>query len=372
MRTLKFFNLPTHLGNSTDLNEVHWTYFCPRFSLPWGWNNSTYHYAIMLFRFTCRIPSVGAACLRSINLRPFSSTPHFASSYSDGLKRKTLVDVNQLYATGKSISMVTAHDYITSKYCEAAQIDITLVGDSLAMTACGYDDTNEIPFDEFLYHVKSVYRGNKSSFLVADIPFGTFEKSHEQAIDTAIKLVKLGKMQAVKMECSGVEQMESLRKVVDIGIPVMGHVGLTPQKHNAMGGFRLQGSSVERAVQIYKECLTLQANGAFSIVLECIPNKLAEFITNKLDIPTIGIGAGPACSGQVLVAADLLGMNNPDVHRAKFVKQYGNQFEESVKAYDQYKQDLLENVYPSADLHGYKIKRDVFEEFKRQANEISK
>ncbi|CAH2352055.1 3-methyl-2-oxobutanoate hydroxymethyltransferase [[Candida] railenensis] len=318
-----------------------------------------------------RIPNTFIRCI--------SSTPHFRSSYGNSgvnagsaqsLPRRTLTDIQQLYRSGTPISVVTAHDYITAKYSEAAGIDIVLVGDSLAMVALGYEDTNEVPFDEFLYHVKSVSRGNKSSFLVADVPFGSFETSPKQALETAITLVKVGKAQAVKMEC-GKEQLEYLRQIVDMGIPVMGHVGVTPQRHNALGGFKLQGNSTDRAVSIFEECLQLQANGAFAIVLECIPNKLAQYITEKLTIPTIGIGAGPFCSGQVLVAADMLGMNNPNIHKAKFVKQYDLQFERSVNAYKQYIEDLKSAEYPSAELHGYKMKRDVLEQFKQKADQIN-
>ncbi|KAL7664963.1 3-methyl-2-oxobutanoate hydroxymethyltransferase [[Candida] zeylanoides] len=307
--------------------------------------------------------------------RLFASSSRVASSYgasagAEALQRKTLADIRKKFASKVPISMVTAHDYITAKYAEAANIDITLVGDSLAMTALGYEDTNEIPFDEFLYHVKAVHRGNKSSFLMADVPFGTFETGNQQALSTAIQLVKMGKAQAIKMEC-GAAQLDSVAKIVDMGIPVMGHVGLTPQRHNAFGGFKLQGNSVDRALDIYKECLELKSRGVFALLLECIPNKLAEYITAQLQIPTIGIGAGPSCSGQVLVAADMLGMNNPSAHQAKFVKQYARQYDDSVRAYRDYVADLESGAFPSADLHGYKMKKDVLEEFKHRASSLS-
>ncbi|CAK7895655.1 3-methyl-2-oxobutanoate hydroxymethyltransferase [[Candida] anglica] len=307
--------------------------------------------------------------IRTIHLTSSRSSSYSVPHSTTGPKiapRKTLLDISELYNSKTPISVVTAHDYITSKYAEAAGIDITLVGDSLAMTALGYSDTNEIPFDEFLYHVKAVNRGNKSSFLVADLPFGSFERSSEQAVSTAIELIKTGRMHAVKIEC-GKDQLESVRKIVDVGIPVMGHVGLTPQRHNALGGFKLQGNSTKRALEIYQECLDLQRNGVFSIVLECIPNRLAEFITNNLSIPTIGIGAGPHCSGQVLVAADILGMNNPDAHKAKFVKQYGSQYNDSVKSYNEFTSDLQSKAFPLENEHGYKMKKDVFEQFKLEA-----
>lgn len=266
--------------------------------------------------------------------------------------------------------MVTSYDYLTAKMTEDCEFDINLVGDSLAMTALGYEDTNEITFDEFLYHVKAVSRGNKKSFLVADLPYGSFERSPEQAVDTAISLVKYGRVQAVKVE-GGVSMTPTISRLVDIGIPVMGHVGLTPQHHNAFGGFKLQGNSVASAVKIYQDCLALQKAGVFSIVLECIPNKLAEYITDRLSVPTIGIGAGPACSGQVLVFADLLAMNSlPDV--AKFVKQYLNFYHQGTEALQQYQKEVKSREFPNPDRHGYKIKSDVLAEFRKIADSIEK
>lgn len=286
------------------------------------------------------------------------------------MKRKTLLDIQQIYESKTPISMVTAYDYITGKYTEGADIDITLVGDSLAMTALGYEDTTEIPFDEFLYHAKSVYRGNKLSFLMADLPFGSSEVSIEQAAASAIKLVKHGKVQGVKIE-GGAEVVPTVKKIVSIGIPVMAHVGLTPQRHNALGGFKLQGNSTERALEIYKDCLELQKAGAFGILLECVPNKLAEYITNNVSIPTIGIGAGPHCSGHVLVMSDLLGMTDPKSSiRPKFVKEYNNFYSSAVDSLHNYKKDLKTGKFPLADDHGFKIKKDTFHDFKKQAESL--
>ena len=266
--------------------------------------------------------------------------------------------------------MITAHDYITSKYAEAANVDITLIGDSLAMTSLGYDTPNEIPFEEMLYHIKAVSRGNKKSLLVADLPFGSFEQSEAHAIESAIRIIKEGKVHAVKLEYN-TNLAPTVNRLGSMGIPVMGHVGLTPQQHNTLGGFRLQGSNAKRALQIYKQCLEMQDNGAFAIVLECVPNKVAELITENLRIPTIGIGAGPYCAGQVLVAADVLGMNNPDVHRAKFVKQYANQYEESVGAFRQYINEVETKQYPLPEHHGYLIKKDELNEFKAKFEEYN-
>ncbi|KAK6457498.1 ketopantoate hydroxymethyltransferase, partial [Scheffersomyces xylosifermentans] len=302
--------------------------------------------------------------------RFLSSSSVLGSSYS-GAARKTLTDINALYVSKKPISVVTSHDFITSKMLEHADIDINLIGDSLANTTLGLQDTNELEFDEFLYHVKSVRRGNDTSLLIADLPFGTYEETPEQALATAIKLVKFGKIQGVKLEGGDDYTLATIKKLTTTGIPVMGHVGLTPQKHNALGGYRLQGNSVENAVQIFQECLNLQKAGVFSIVLECIPNKLAEYITNRISVPTIGIGAGPFTSGQVLVISDLLGMkSNKENHKPKFVRAYEDFFVKGVSALEAYNSDVKDNSFPVAEEHGYKIKRDVFDEFKKQAEHI--
>ncbi|KAK6202388.1 ketopantoate hydroxymethyltransferase [Scheffersomyces amazonensis] len=307
----------------------------------------------------------------NVLFRSFSVSASKFSSFNGRATRKTLADISKLYTSKQPISMVTSHDFITSRMVDSADIDINLIGDSLANTTLGLEDTNELELEEFLYHVKSVRRGNESSLLIADLPFGTYELSPEQALETSIKLIKYGRIQGVKLEGGSEVILPTIKKLVDVGIPVMGHVGLTPQKHNALGGYKLQGTSIESAVQVYQECLNIEKAGAFAIVLECIPNKLAEYITDKLSIPTIGIGAGPGTSGQVLVVSDLLGMKNPDEnHIAKFVKHYETFYPKGVQALSEYRDDVKSKQFPLADDHGYKIKRDVFEEFKKQANLI--
>lgn len=305
--------------------------------------------------------------LQRLLVRSFSSSPRVLSLHIHR-PRRTLIDIATKFSSLEPITMVTAHDYLTSKMGERVGFDIALVGDSLAMTTLGLQDTNELTLDEFLYHVKSVERGNKESFLVADLPFGSFEKSVEQAVDTSIRLVKEGKVQAVKVEGGNEEILPTITKLVAIGIPVMGHVGLTPQRHNSFGGFKLQGNSVETSLKIYNECLALQKAGVFSIVLECIPNKLSEFITSKLKVPTIGIGAGPSTSGQVLVVADLLGMCEPESHKAKFVKQYSNVFDQGVRGMEEYKREVEERTFPEGAKHGYKMNKEVWEKFSERVS----
>lgn len=296
--------------------------------------------------------------------RSFSSLSIVRSAYSSDVKRKTVGDIRALYEKKEPITVVTAYDYITGGFAEAADMDINLIGDSLAMTALGYEDTNEISLEEFKFHAMAVARGNKKSLLVADLTFGSFETSPEEALKTSIRLIKESRVQAVKLE-GGSHMVPTVKKLTMSGIPVMGHVGLTPQYHNAFGGYKLQGSSIERALEIYHDCLALQKAGAFSIVLECIPNKLAEQITARLSIPTIGIGAGPHCSGQVLVLSDLLGMSKRGTGEPKFVKRYGDIYSSAVASLLSYRDDVKKAKFPNADAHGYKMKKEVFADFKR-------
>lgn len=218
-----------------------------------------------------------------------------------------------------------------------------------------------------LYHVRAVNRGNQSSFIVADMPFGTYEKSTEQAVETAIKVVKYGKAQAVKLE-GGQEMADTVRAIVRAGVPVMGHIGLTPQKHHTLGGYKLQGNSAESARKLIDDGLALEDAGAFGMIVECVPNKLAGIVTEAVKIPTVGIGAGPYVSGQVLVLADMLQMNDPDNYKlAKFVKPYMRFFEDATKAVSQYKQDVVDKVFPNADQNGYKMKSEILRDARQYA-----
>lgn len=299
-------------------------------------------------------------------IRRFSVAPVVRSSYT-ATPRTTLTDLRSLYETKKPITVVTAWDFLTGQIVDKAKADIALVGDSLAMVALGYPDTNEIELDEMLYHVRAVNRGNQSSFIVADMPFGTYEKSTEQAVETAIKVVKYGKAQAVKLE-GGQEMADTVRAIVRAGVPVMGHIGLTPQKHHTLGGYKLQGNSAESARKLIDDGLALEDAGAFGMIVECVPNKLAGIVTEAIKIPTVGIGAGPYVSGQVLVLADMLQMNDPDNYKlAKFVKPYMRFFEDATKAVSQYKQDVVDKVFPNADQNGYKMKSEILRDARQYA-----
>lgn len=283
---------------------------------------------------------------------PIFSAQHITS-------RKTLRTFQHLYEQRTPITVVTAWDAITASIADKAQIDTVLVGDSLAMVALGYDDTNAIELEDMIHHVLAVSRVNQSSLIVADLPFGTFEESDSQAIRSAIALVKRGKAQAVKIE-GGFEIASTIKKIVQAGVPVMGHVGLSPQKHNTVGGFRLQGNTLQSATKILDDCKALEMAGVFSIVVECVPNKLAQLITETVSVPTIGIGAGNAVSGQVLVAADILGME--DRVPAKFVKQYMDFYGQATQALENYKNEVKSGEYPNPNSHGYKMNSQVLEQ----------
>lgn len=301
-------------------------------------------------------------------VRRFHAVPAQLSAHSAARRRTTVSDLLRLRAENKKISVLTAHDFITGKIANDSGVDMVLVGDSLAMVALGYESTNQIPFQEFLYHCKAVARGAPSSFLVADLPFGSYEASSAHAMQSAVKLVAEGGANAVKLE-GGEEVGPTIRALTNFGIPVVGHVGLTPQRANALSGFKVQGSSVASALRILRDARAVEEAGAFALVLEAVPEKLAAYITSRLSIPTIGIGAGPACSGQVLVQADLLGMVGGS-HEPKFLKKYGNFYDSAVASVRQYIQDVQSVQFPVVGQHTYKMKDEVYQEFVAKADQM--
>ncbi|GME78061.1 unnamed protein product [Ambrosiozyma monospora] len=239
------------------------------------------------------------------------SAPHLTPilrhySAQTTIRQQTLADINKLYKSKTPISVVTAHDYITGRLAEESKADIALIGDSLAMVSKGYPSTLEIPFDDYYYACLSVLRGISSKFVIADLPYGSFESSLDKCVESAMKLMKLGKIGSLKIEGS-YEFTREISRLVQLGIPVTGHIGLQPQKFNALGGYKVQGKTSTDAIEIYKQALFLQDIGCSMLLLECIPYKLGKFLTDSLRIPTIGIGAGQGTSAQVLVMSDLLG-----------------------------------------------------------------
>ncbi|AWU77511.1 3-methyl-2-oxobutanoate hydroxymethyltransferase [Pichia kudriavzevii] len=277
------------------------------------------------------------------------------------VRQSTLSDMYKLYAKNQPISVITAHDFITGRIADAAaSVDAVLVGDSLAMVAKGHPSTLELDLDDFYHSTKSVVRGIDSKFIIADIPFGSFESSTEKCVETAIKLMKIGKIGSIKIEGS-YELTDRIKTLTSFGIPVTGHLGLTPQRFNALGGFKAQGKSAENALDIYRQALHLQEIGCKMLVLECIPEKLAQFITEHLRIPTIGIGAGNKTSGQVLVMADALGML--DAKNAKFVKQYMNFHQLAVDSLNTFGNEVKSQTFPETVKHTYPMKEEEFTEF---------
>jgi len=300
----------------------------------------------------------------------FSTRPAPSLSTATTRKKVTIQTIQHLHAKNIPISVLTAYDYPSARLLDNAQIDVCLVGDSLAMTALGYSSTNEITLEEMMHHSRAVKRGCSSAFIIGDMPFGTYENNPTQALDNAIRFVKQGCVESVKME-GGREIAEQVLKITTAGIPVMGHVGLTPQKISSLSGYKVQGKTTEKAAKLLQDALALQAAGAFSIVLEAVPTNVAAFITKQLSIPTIGIGAGPHTSGQVLVYLDALGMF--DKFMPRFCKVYGHLGDESIKALEQYKKEVVSRVFPDVGEHCYTMESAEEEErFKDWAVEIER
>jgi 3-methyl-2-oxobutanoate hydroxymethyltransferase len=246
--------------------------------------------------------------------------------------------------TKKKITCLTAYDYPTAHLLDEAGVDVLLVGDSLGMVVLGYDSTLPVTLDEILHHVRAVRRGTKRALLVADMPYGSFHVSIDESIRNAMRLIKEGGAEAVKIE-GGERRLELITRLVEAEIPVMGHVGLTPQSINALGGFHVQGKTTDAARQLERDAKAVEAAGAFSVVLESVPRELAARITEKLRIPTIGIGAGPDCDGQVLVFHDLVGLTIG--HTPKFARKYANLAGEISRAVETYCSDVRTGSFPS-------------------------
>jgi 3-methyl-2-oxobutanoate hydroxymethyltransferase len=269
----------------------------------------------------------------------------------------TLSTLGEKKALGEPIVMVTAYDYPSAQVTEAAGVDVVLVGDSGAMTVLGYPSTVPVSVEEMLMLAGAARRGLTTPLLVGDLPFGSYEVSNEQAVATAQRFVKEAGCDAVKLERGGV-CAERARAIVDAGIPVMGHVGLTPQTAIALGGYRSQGRTADRALEVAKDAFALEEAGCFAIVFEAVPSALTEALVPRLEVPVIGIGAGPDTDGQVLVFHDLLGIY--DGHAARFVKRYGNVRQAMVEGVEAYADDVRERRYPEPE-HGYTMAPDEAE-----------
>jgi 3-methyl-2-oxobutanoate hydroxymethyltransferase len=257
------------------------------------------------------------------------------------------------------ITCLTAYDYPTARLLDEAGVDILLVGDSLGMVVLGYESTLPVTFDEILHHVRAVRRGTRRALLVADMPYGSFHISIDESVRNAVRLVKEGGAEAVKVE-GGERRIELIARLVEAEIPVMGHVGLTPQSLNALGGFQVQGKSADAARQVERDARAVEAAGAFSVVLESMPRELAARITETLRIPTIGIGAGPDCDGQVLVLHDMIGLTMG--HTPKFVRQYANISAEISRVVTEFCDDVRNGRFPS-DAESYHSPAELREQF---------
>jgi 3-methyl-2-oxobutanoate hydroxymethyltransferase len=258
----------------------------------------------------------------------------------------TITSFKSAKEKGERISMLTAYDYTTATLLEEAGADSLLVGDSLGMVMLGYENTLQVTMDEMIHHTRAVARARRRALLIGDMPFLSYHVNVEEAVRNAGRFVQEGKAQAVKLE-GGQDVLDKIRAILKAQIPVLGHLGLTPQSVHAMGGFKLQGKNIETARRIIDDALLLQDAGVFGIVLEGVPAELARIVTEKLEIPTIGIGAGPHCDGQVLVIQDLLGMFRR--MRPKFVKTYAQLGDGTVAAVRQYIQEVRSGTFPGPE-----------------------
>jgi 3-methyl-2-oxobutanoate hydroxymethyltransferase len=258
------------------------------------------------------------------------------------LQRKSSAADSQ--SDSKKIVCLTAYDYPTARLLDEAGVDVILVGDSLAMVVLGHDSTLPVTLDEMLHHARAVRRGTKRALVVADMPFGSYHSDTAESVRNAVRFVKEAGVEAVKVE-GGERRLELIARLTEAEIPVMGHIGLTPQSVNALGGYRVQGKTVDSAEQLLRDARAVEAAGAFAIVLEAVPRELATQITRELRIPTIGIGAGPDCDGQILVVHDLLGLTFDAT--PKFARKYANVGEVISNAVREYCDDVRSGSFPS-------------------------
>ncbi|RKX86416.1 MAG: 3-methyl-2-oxobutanoate hydroxymethyltransferase [Spirochaetes bacterium] len=283
------------------------------------------------------------------------------SSHPEATKKLLVADLHKMKAEGKKISMITAYSYPQGLIVDEAGIDIILVGDSLGMVELGYRDTVPVTMDEMLNHIKPVVKAVNRAHIVGDMPFMSYNISVEQAVENAGILYKEGGCDSIKFE-GGKEFVPIAEAITKAGIPVFGHIGLTPQTAAMMGGFKVQGKSIDAAKSVLDDALALEAAGAFALILEAIPQQLAKIITEKVKIPTIGIGGGVHCDGQVLVLHDLLGLFKR--FTPKFVKVYTDAYTSQVNAVKEFISDVQEESFPAAE-HSFNMKKDMVEDLKK-------
>lgn len=275
-------------------------------------------------------------------------------------KKVTIPQLREMKNEGKKVRMVTAYDYQMAVLIDKTDIELILVGDSLGMVVLGYDGTISVTMENMLHHIKPVVKGAPNTFIVGDMPFGSYNISPEQAIENGSSLMKEGGCDCIKLE-GGTNVAHTIEKMVDAGIPVMGHIGLTPQTSSQLGGFKAQGRDIDAAKKLIEDAKAVEAAGAFAIVLECIPMQLGKLISESIKIPTIGIGAGQYCDGQVLVTQDMVGMFDQFV--PKFVKQYAKVGDVIVDALNEYGEEVIEGKFPSSE-YNFNMKEEVLEQLK--------
>lgn len=261
-------------------------------------------------------------------------------------KKMTISDFMKYKEEGRKFTYVTAYDYTTASIVNESETEVILVGDSLGMIMLGYSSTVPVTMEDMIHHIRPVVKGAPDTFIVGDMPFGAYNESPRQAIRNVNLMIKSTMCDCVKME-GGAEMAETIRAVVVSGTPVMGHIGLTPQTATSLGGFKVQGGTPESAEKLLKDALTLQEAGAFSIVLECVPNNVGKLLSQKVRVPILGIGAGPFVDCQVLVTQDMLGMYGD--FKPKFVKQFAQLRREMVRALNRFHTETISGDFPSAE-----------------------
>ncbi|MDP6548594.1 MAG: 3-methyl-2-oxobutanoate hydroxymethyltransferase [Dehalococcoidia bacterium] len=274
------------------------------------------------------------------------------------MRSVTIRHIAEMKARGEKIPMITAYDYTSARLADEAGIPILLVGDSLGMVMLGHDSTIPVTMDDMVHHVKAVARGVKRSLIVGDLPFMSYQIDTSQALTNAARLAQEGGAHTVKLE-GGESVAETIRRIVDAGIPVMGHIGLTPQSVHGLGGYRVRGRNRREAVQLIRDAQAVEQAGAYAVVLELIPTSLARFISQRLTIPTIGIGAGVGCDGQVQVLHDMLGLFTDFV--PKHVKRFASLADTIREAFTQYTQEVKESAFPTEE-HSFTMDEAVLDE----------
>lgn len=278
------------------------------------------------------------------------------------VKKLTIFDLQAKAARGEKVFQVTAVDFPTAQLVDRAGIDCILIGDSLGMTALGYSSTVPVSMDEMIHHAKAISRATRRAILVGDLPLGAYHASTADAVNSAMRMVKEGGADVVKLE-GGEDFAPMAAAVINAGIPVMAHIGLTPQLMSKLGGFRVQGKDATAGAQLLTDALAMEKAGCFAIVLEAIPDRVAQVITDRLQIPTIGIGAGPHCDGQNLVLHDMVGLF--DRFSPKFVKRYANCWDIIGKALADFQDDVKQGGFPQAE-HSFTMKEDEYQAFLKQ------